>query len=380
MAASTEHGERGRPQAEWLASLYENIRENIGSIENDVLHGKYPTFHLDQFKGLMQKCLRGDFKQLVTHQFFLEHALPTVTRAFLIRSYPDKRLVPVVQEYLQRVLDLIIQTLRSTKFITCEGLLQTLYRIFHVERRFYLTNKTERALKLDEEIKEDWIRPSKSTGYLFAQNINYFGHYNGFDILFGRIRSRDLPMTMKEVVLHLEPLAIARYYFDEGFFATIVGDLKDEVFGRITRMTEAEIKMTEKQHIVSVIIRIKDLLQVVLSETQAAQVSESFELEMAHKLLTSATLPKRIDAIVHINQMVERTHQREHMLKHSIDTDDYDSPAEWMNYRYLGNWLLDNKILDKLYGETSHVQLASRGDEILKFLAQINALSTEHLG
>eukprot|EP00954_Amorphochlora_amoebiformis_P009346 727894-Amorphochlora_amoeboformis.AAC.1 len=59
MAASTEHGERGRPQAEWLASLYENIRENIGSIENDVLHGKYPTFHLDQFKGLMQKCLRG---------------------------------------------------------------------------------------------------------------------------------------------------------------------------------------------------------------------------------------------------------------------------------------------------------------------------------
>jgi len=368
---------------QYLESLYANIPQNMMAIESDAQSGDDPDFHTREFTRIINLVQKGDFKEEKENQFYLDFALPTVTRALLQRGYTERQHIPRVQRFFQDVLELIIAQLKDKGKPIHNGMLQTLYRIFHIERKFYVYTRNCAPPKLEVDISEEWMESNKSTGFLYPQNVNYFGHFGGFEAILERLGSRSVKMTIAEVIAHIDPLVVARLYLAENFIATIAADLKNSVFRRISDLTELEVKSTEKSILLGAIGRVKELLRMILSSQEAAQITEVFELDVAFKLLNSQTLPRRIDGISHINLMIEKTYKSEHFRKHAhtMDSDDYEAEtaAEWMNYKYLCKWLLAKDIVGQLYGETSHVQLATRGDEILTFLAKMGMLKERHI-
>jgi|LauGreDrversion4_2_1035121.scaffolds.fasta_scaffold14831_4 hypothetical protein len=52
-------------------------------------------------------------------------------------------------------------------------------------------------------------------------------------------------------------------------------------------------------------------------------------------------------------------------------------PPKFITEDILKDWLLQNRVLDIVFGENTHIEIVKRGGCILKFLAKLNSLPEE---
>ena len=52
-------------------------------------------------------------------------------------------------------------------------------------------------------------------------------------------------------------------------------------------------------------------------------------------------------------------------------------PPKWLTAEYLRDWILNQKVLDTILGENTHLEIVKRSGCILKFLARLGSLPIE---
>lgn len=60
-------------------------------------------------------------------------------------------------------------------------------------------------------------------------------------------------------------------------------------------------------------------------------------------------------------------------MRSSIDHDMMGvklKPLKWLNAEHLKNWILQQNVLEVVFGENTHTEIVKRSSSILKFLAK----------
>lgn len=65
-------------------------------------------------------------------------------------------------------------------------------------------------------------------------------------------------------------------------------------------------------------------------------------------------------------------------LKRFVDANSQDTTI-WLNSENLGAWFAEEKIIEFIFGETSHVELVKRSVDLLKFLAKEDKFEPEYV-
>ena len=103
---------------------------------------------------------------------------------------------------------------------------------------------------------------------------------------------------------------------------------------------------------------------------------ESVKLAMALKFLKSTVMKKRLAGINEIKSIIEMT------ADSSRQNWPYEySPrkSKWLKPDYLCRWIYDNKLVEYLLSDSSHVELIKRSGSILRFLSSNKQLTKDHL-
>lgn len=93
-------------------------------------------------------------------------------------------------------------------------------------------------------------------------------------------------------------------------------------------------------------------------------------LALAFKYFTSTTLTMRLAGMAQINAHIN--------LFNDICTSETVAEVEMVGQR-LSDWLIENKIINHLYGPNLHVEVIKQSPIVLRFLAVENQISDEHL-
>ena len=107
---------------------------------------------------------------------------------------------------------------------------------------------------------------------------------------------------------------------------------------------------------------------------EAWTFTEQAELDFTVKMLRCPFLERKIKALGELKDFIER----------ADPTIDARKLGERRQLRYitqekLKNWIIQQQIVEYLFGDETHVELIKRSSVILGFLCQMNGLSNEHL-
>ena len=174
--------------------------------------------------------------------------------------------------------------------------------------------------------------------------------------------------------------------FAKTFANQFVLSIRDIVMNRLRNMTEKELKEIDKESVSFMLLNLKDFLTLSLDDIQTAEIIEQNQLMISLRFLKSTYLEKRLKGITDIKTMIERIEQAiklnsmknvQIMQKFKGNNMDVDmvgnkilKPPKWLTAETMKDWILNEKILDIVYGESTHLEIVKRSGCILKFLAK----------
>ena len=139
------------------------------------------------------------------------------------------------------------------------------------------------------------------------------------------------------------------------------------------KITPKEMKENETYGALA-FIRDSTLIFEEIYGKEAWTFTEQAELDFTVKMLRCPFLERKIKALGELKDFIER----------ADPTIDARKLGERRQLRYitqekLKNWIIQQQIVEYLFGDETHVELIKRSSVILGFLCQMNGLSNEHL-
>ena len=123
----------------------------------------------------------------------------------------------------------------------------------------------------------------------------------------------------------------------------------------------------------------RDFLYIGQSEEVVDEKLESVKLSLALRFLRSSNMKKRLTGINEIKSIVESTGNRGIKTSSWHDDDSPRTTSRWLKPEYLCKWIHDNKLIEYLLGDTSHVEVIKRSSSVLIFLSKYEQLTKHHL-
>jgi ubiquitin carboxyl-terminal hydrolase 9/24 len=207
------------------------------------------------------------------------------------------------------------------------------------------------------------------------------GYYSGKSkMMISAISSRKManPLESYKFPIHYVKNILLIYYYcipyyNSNFKEKVFAELKEVFFDRVERLNLRDLKDNDINIVFNVIRDAAGLFET-LNGKDATQMNEWSELECAWNILNSSILEKRIKVMGEFSQFITRC-QSDIESRNGVEKRRF----RFVNNEKLKNWLLNKKILDFILGDQFHVEIFKRAGPILKFLANQNALSTEHI-
>lgn len=161
-------------------------------------------------------------------------------------------------------------------------------------------------------------------------------------------------------------------------------------------MSEKELKEVDKEVMGRLLNEIKDFLTLHYSDIETAELIESNQLFIALRFLKSTYLEKRLKGLNDIKHLIERIdagikqsqrfqgdysrmgkNQDQDMIGINMGPGQKLKPPKWLSAEALKEWLIQQKVLETVFGENTHLEIVKRTGSILKFLARQQALPAE---
>ncbi|CDW78729.1 UNKNOWN [Stylonychia lemnae] len=260
---------------------------------------------------------------------------------------------------------------------------------------FEIRRKSPDDLTDVEDIREQ-IMNRKGIEYgQFMNFINYFAELGGFDAIIDYLKvgsetSEDkIPLDI--ITMMTSPFKNCNEIFSPTFAQKFVFNVRDILISRIRNISEKELKEIDKEIIGRVLNDLKEFLTLFLNEEETAEIVETNQLLVALRFLKSTYLEKRLKGISEIKFMIERLdmaqkqaqiqilqQQQRFANKMYFDNEmnqlkNFRSP-KWLTQEKMRDWLLNEKILEIVLGENTHLEIVKRSSCILKFLAKLDSL------
>lgn len=250
-------------------------------------------------------------------------------------------------------------------------------------------------------------RPTASQGYATSIHslaaINEFFAEGGAEAIFqGLVDETQAPPSCQIILLHLQLAYGLRFQLKSSTFKSFVWELKEGIPTTLMRLQDAQIKGLTPQILGDCIYLLKELITLSASsqlagDTQAqaqfhartVETLELLKLSVASTLLRCSQLQKRYMGLAMIKDAVDAAMPRVSVFVSkraaSLNNMRPPPPKEESKAKYsltiqqVEKWIIDNKIVEELFGQRLHQDLAAKSDILLVFLAHRRELTDAHL-
>ena len=259
------------------------------------------------------------------------------------------------------------------------AILRLLREIFNDKRPFYpVTYPNHDGWPYVQEIVRKNVQFAQEDAPLFHyvryhELLFYCGNIFGVDGFSEVVLSIDrlrVPFSLlQEIVLLFQCFGMTYTRYTR---SKVIAPLRDAVFQVLLRMTEEDLRPLNNVDIDRIVATLETLEQV--GRRVHSKPYETFLLQFAVKCLRTSILPKRLHGIDIIDQIALASLQQEQLRMYhdvSILAESCVTPSE------LATWLVENEILEIIFGKGTHEELIRRSKDILILLAKENALSDE---
>lgn len=230
----------------------------------------------------------------------------------------------------------------------------------------------------DEELKYS---------YLIVELINAFGELGGFDewlrvFTYCATDSKTGELTLipfKMMMTMLTNISTVYHYLNKSYIAKLMPQIKEAISRRFKTISSKEIKDLDKDLAMKLLQKSQSLLCKFYNPEEIYEFTEIAELELAFKLLTCQVLEKRLKGINEIKEISERIEHHEHYVKtgNTQLIAASQKSTKYLNAKIFVKWILDNKILEVIFGDSIHIEIVKRCSDIPKFMAKYESIPLE---
>lgn len=181
---------------------------------------------------------------------------------------------------------------------------------------------------------------------------------------------------MRKIPLKLlEDLPIYDVYrsLNSDYAGQFVPSFRTLVMARIHNISNRELKDLDKDIVTNLLFQLKKIVTDHDRNLNGYEVIERAELDFSLKLLTCPYLEKRLKGLHEIREIIDRCSNKAVNYQKPIRT------AKWLKPEMLVEWLRQNRVIELILGELSHVEMIKRVGSLLIFLAKYNSLTDDHL-
>jgi len=142
---------------------------------------------------------------------------------------------------------------------------------------------------------------------------------------------------------------------------------------RLDNLTDQEIKEVDRSTTRRVLNVLESFIRIYQPGTNVYEVSETYELRIAQKLLMSPYFDKKIRGVADFKDIFIRVDNRQRYSEHEIRQNDLPV-CRFLEMQRVSHWILETKILEYIFIENPHSELIKRSLE----LVYIRALDKEN--
>eukprot|EP01119_Soliformovum_irregulare_P004626 TRINITY_DN1568_c0_g1_i1.p1 TRINITY_DN1568_c0_g1~~TRINITY_DN1568_c0_g1_i1.p1 ORF type:complete len:2028 (+),score=618.17 TRINITY_DN1568_c0_g1_i1:116-6085(+) len=252
-----------------------------------------------------------------------------------------------------------------------------IHKMFNKKQKFY---KQEPEAGMWEE-KDCMYAKSDQENQVLIDVINVFGEESGFDVILHTLSLPDVSIRVMNKCIR--PVWETMDLLRAEFIIEWVPEVLNHVMARMLNLTDQQLKETPRKAINKAFNYNTHLLAWLtyrLHENEIEDVYdekwEKFRLEFALKCFRSQTLEKRLNAVSDIGELVSAAHLKDH----STGKRDQDHPVtKYLTYGMVTHWILDNKIIEQIFGTHLHPELVKRSDKLLYAIRHHKALTQDML-
>ena len=207
-------------------------------------------------------------------------------------------------------------------------------------------------------------RPKKCSSVVLVKVLNRFGAAGYFDYILNTLA--DTERWAGFDVVYTFTCVVGKVYslYHKKFAMNYVLKFKDAVFNTLMHAPLSNYREYSKEKLDVIFELLENLLKRVLTINQKNSMVDEFLLNFSLKNFETPYLERRIHGLKGIIDAVSKTKYMKSRGLQAIE---------------LSKWLQSHDVLSEIFGLTGHYQLVQRSVEIIKLLANENALNHETL-
>ena len=232
-----------------------------------------------------------------------------------------------------------------------------------------------------EEIREMVSKKRELDFGLFYEFLDHFHYHDGFESIRNAIKwilpqenSNTLPFELVPIIT--SPFKNWGSIISQEYSKVMAEEIQATILGRLESMNDDEMKEIEKTTINSLLTELREFLWISLDESSVDEKLETVKLTIALRFLKSTVMKKRLTGINEIKGIIEMTTDN---IRRNWPDEDSPRRSKWIKPEYLCRWIYDNKLVEYLLGDSSHVELIKRSASVLRFLSVHKQLTKDHL-
>ncbi|XP_015761086.1 PREDICTED: ubiquitin carboxyl-terminal hydrolase 34-like [Acropora digitifera] len=142
--------------------------------------------------------------------------------------------------------------------------------------------------------------------------------------------------------------------------------LRRPVIRYLCKLTDKDLRQPDGR------LMVDSMWSAVKGPVESGPICDKDSLDLAFKYFTSSTLTVRLAGLSQIANQV-------HMFMDPFHTDPAAEADRQCLCKELSEWLIENKLVEHLFGPNLHVELLKQSQIILNYLARETFLTTSHL-
>ncbi|KAG1678108.1 Ubiquitin carboxyl-terminal hydrolase 34 [Nymphon striatum] len=245
-------------------------------------------------------------------------------------------------------------------------------KVFEINFPLYMAYKHSVHSKIEEVSQDEATKLNNFCDvndpdvpvYLF-RNVCFFCEKEGIELMsafFKEAKPETLPVTLAHALVSV--IANIKLYLNMNSIVKLLVEFRKNVIKYMCLFTDKDLRTTTTKN------TLESLWSIVKDPLDAHLTFDKDGLDLAFKYFTSTTLTTRLSGIAQINNHIN-------MYNELCNNDNYMDPDSIGSN--LTAWLIQNKIIEHIFGPNLHVEIIKQSHIVLNFLAMESKITNEHI-
>ena len=108
---------------------------------------------------------------------------------------------------------------------------------------------------------------------------------------------------------------------------------------------------------------LEQFIKIYQPQANVYEVSETYELRIAHKYLLSPFFDKKIQGMAEFKDIFNKVENRQRYSEHDLKSGEINV-CRYLNFTNFSNWIVQEQVLEFIYIESPHCELIKRSLEL----------------